>query len=177
MIGTSLTLLHAAAAVIRRQGSLNLTLEAVAQAAGVSKGGLLYHYPNKEALVAALIQHELDTGERLLDDFQARDGEVIGSWARAYAALTLGGDPAQDVSAGLFAAVALNPALLEPVRARYRAWQQAAESDGLDPALGTLLRLAMDGLWLSDLLGLAAPQGAQRRALGTLVESLTRVAP
>ena len=34
-------LLRAAAQVIRRAGSLNLTLEAVAREAGVSKGGLL----------------------------------------------------------------------------------------------------------------------------------------
>ena len=29
----------------------DLTLDAVAKQAGISKGGLLYHYPNKEALL------------------------------------------------------------------------------------------------------------------------------
>ena len=174
MTTTALSILQAAAEVTRRAGSLNLTLEAVAKQAGVSKGGLLYHFPNKEALVASLIQHELDTGERVLDDLQAHDLAERGRWARAYAGLTLGGDPTQDVSAGLFAAVALNPELLEPVQARYRVWQTAAESDGLEPGLGSLLRLAMDGLWLSDLLNLAPPQGEERAALAALIERLTR---
>ncbi|MDP5227773.1 MULTISPECIES: TetR/AcrR family transcriptional regulator [Arthrobacter] len=36
-------------------GERGATLEAVAAKAGVSKGGLLYHFPNKEALIAALL--------------------------------------------------------------------------------------------------------------------------
>ena len=37
-------LLDAAAAVVRRDGAGALTLDAVAAEAGVSKGGLLYHF-------------------------------------------------------------------------------------------------------------------------------------
>ena len=173
MTDTNLLLLQAAAAVIRRAGSLNLTLDAVAREAGVSKGGLLYHFPNKEALVAGLIGHELDCGERLLGELYERGEVTPGRWARAYTALTLHGDPSQDVSAGLVAAVALNPELLDPVRERYRQWNAAAETDGLEPGLGTLLRLAMDGLWLADLLGLAPPDAQQRQALAELVGRLS----
>ena len=34
----------------------SLTLDAVGAATGVSKGGVLYHFPTKEALVAALVE-------------------------------------------------------------------------------------------------------------------------
>ncbi|WP_424951246.1 TetR/AcrR family transcriptional regulator [Deinococcus sp.] len=166
-------LLRAAARVIRRAGSLNLTLEAVAREAGVSKGGLLYHFPNKDALVAALIARELGTGERILAERYETDAGGAGRWARAYADLTFGGDPAQDVSAGLVAAVALNPELLEPVQERYRQWQAEAEADGLEPGLGTLLRLAMDGLWLAELLHLAPPDADERARLAALVVRLS----
>ena len=37
-------LLDAAVAVVRRDGAQALTLDAVAAEAGVSKGGLLYHF-------------------------------------------------------------------------------------------------------------------------------------
>lgn len=175
---TRLLLLQAAAQVICRAGSLNLTLDAVAREAGVSKGGLLYHFPNKEALVAGLIGHELDCGDRLLGELYGQDTVTPGRWARAYTALTLNGDPSQDAStsevgAGLFAAVALNPELLEPVRERYRQWDAAAERDGLEAGLGTLLRLAMDGLWLADLLDLAPPDAQGRQALAALVGRLS----
>ncbi len=178
MTETRMLLLNAAAQIVRRAGSLNLTLDAVAREAGVSKGGLLYHFPNKEALVAGLIGHELDGGDRLLGELYGRDTVTPGRWARAYSALTLNGDPSQDdstsgVGAGLFAAVALNPELLEPVRERYAQWQAAAEADGLEPGLGTLLRLAMDGLWLADLLNLAPPDAQRRQTLAALVGRLS----
>jgi len=44
----------------------------------------------------------------------------------------------------------------------YRTWQVRVESDGLPPALATVLRLAMDGLWFADLFGLAPPSGKLR---------------
>ena len=37
------------------KGVAKLTLEAVAKEAGVSKGGLLYHFSNKEALIEGMI--------------------------------------------------------------------------------------------------------------------------
>ena len=43
---TRATLLAAARQVLRRQGA-TLSLDAVAREAGVSKGGLLHHYPTK----------------------------------------------------------------------------------------------------------------------------------
>ena len=37
-------------------GERAATLDAVAKRAGVSKGGLLYHFPNKEALITAMLE-------------------------------------------------------------------------------------------------------------------------
>lgn len=48
-------ILQAASSIVRDQGVEHLTLEAVAKAPGVSKGGLLYHFPNKEQLVSGMV--------------------------------------------------------------------------------------------------------------------------
>src|SRR2546427_10493234 len=48
-------LLDAAEAVVVRQGISNLTLDAVAAEAGMSKGGLLDYFPTKDRLVEALL--------------------------------------------------------------------------------------------------------------------------
>src|SRR6476661_8542517 len=37
------------------EGERAATLDAVARLAGVSKGGLLYHFPTKEAMISALL--------------------------------------------------------------------------------------------------------------------------
>ena len=52
---TKSNLLQAARTVVAAQGSRALTLEAVALEAGVSKGGLLYHFPSKKALIAGMV--------------------------------------------------------------------------------------------------------------------------
>lgn len=50
-------ILDAFVRILIEQGERAATLEAVASAAGVSKGGLLYHFASKEALVEGLIAH------------------------------------------------------------------------------------------------------------------------
>jgi hypothetical protein len=44
--------------------------------------------------------------------------------------------------------------------------------DGIDPVDATLVRLAADGLWFADLLGLAPPQGRTRAELLKRLEAL-----
>ena len=86
-----------------------------------------------------------------------------GRWLRGYARAAFAGDEGtQAASAGLLAAIANNPDLLEPLRRNFKRWQKLAEGDGVDPALGTVIRLAVEGLWFADLFGFAAPSGAKR---------------
>ena len=54
------------------------------------------------------------------------------------------------------------PGTLERVRARYAAWQERLADEAADPVDATVARLAADGLWLNDLLGLAPPAGELR---------------
>lgn len=165
---TRQTIVEAACRVILTNGVANLTLEAVAKEAGVSKGGLLYHFPSKEALVQGLV-------EKLDQDFsdevdrqaaQEKNSGKAGSWLRAYVRASVTTDqPSYDISAGLLAAFATNPAMLEVFRESFGRWQNQAEQDGIDPALATIIRLAADGLWLADLFGFAPPSGALREAV------------
>ncbi|WKK70997.1 TetR/AcrR family transcriptional regulator [Rathayibacter oskolensis] len=57
--------LDAFEALLIEQGERAATLDATARTAGVSKGGLLYHFPSKDALVDGLVER-LD--ERLAED-------------------------------------------------------------------------------------------------------------
>ena len=59
-------LLEAADQIAREAGPSNLSLDAVALKAGVSKGGLLYHFPSKAKLLEALVEtHLLDFDKAL----------------------------------------------------------------------------------------------------------------
>lgn len=148
-------LLDAAAAVIRRDGAQALTLDAVAAEAGVSKGGVLYHFGSKRALIEGML-------DRWLDEREAR---LEGSdFAAAYVrSCDLGGSPASEF--GILAALIEDPEVLEAARERHAQWMGRILGGGLDRADAWLVRLAADGLWYSDLLDIAPPQGDDRRRL------------
>jgi AcrR family transcriptional regulator len=164
-------LLDAAASVVRREGPRALTLEAVAAEAGVSKGGLLYHFATKDALVEALVDDWLD---RLEADADERAGD--GRWARGYARAAVAGPRSAEERAtdiALTIAVASGPEALDAVRSRYAGFQQRIVDGADDPVDATVGRLAADGLWIADLLGLGAPTGPLRRAVDARIEELS----
>lgn len=169
---TRLLLLQAANRLIIQSGIQHLTLEAVAAAAGVSKGGLLYHYPSKEALIIGMLDFNLDQFERRLQAHLLKGGSDPKSWLRAYVLATLEPDPDEFViSAGLMAAVGVNSELLNPMRERYRQWQVILDQTA-QPSVANLIRLTLDGWWISNLLGLAPITDAERERLQTTLLNL-----
>lgn len=158
-------MLRAAAAVVAERGYSALTLDAVGAAAGVSKGGVLYHFPTKEALVAALLEEltsGFDTDQTAAHD---ADRDTPGAWTRAY--LTASFAPPPDETAhlaavALLAAVGYSPSLLEPLQVRYRSWIKRLDDDGLPGVDAHVVRLAADGLWAADLFHLAPPDPSLR---------------
>ena len=74
-------------------------------------------------------------------------------------------------------AATTDPCLLDPLRARFQAWQQAIARDGIDPVRATVVRLAADGLWLAERLGIWCPSRTrQQQVLHELIQ-LTRETP
>lgn len=160
--GTQHALVRAASSIVRERGAGSLTLDAVAAVAGVSKGGLLYHFATKDALVRAMVEEGLRQFE--LDVDAAAESELPGQgrWLRSFVKVTFAARPEHDVSAGLMAAAALNPELLALVDEYFARWQDRATAGGIDPAFATLIRLAADGLWFADLFDAAPPGNALR---------------
>ena len=140
-------------------GPGGFVLDAIAADAGVSKGGLLYHFRSKETLVTGLLDRMLDHLDSELAALAAADPEPVGAWTRSYLASTVTdtGKPADNsaqLMAGILATLGRDASHLEAVRARFASWHARLGSDGIDRGAATLVRLAADGLWLSALLGL-----------------------
>jgi AcrR family transcriptional regulator len=160
---TRVKILVAANNVVVREGSNALTLDAVAKEAKVSKGGLLYHFPTKEALITGMVEALIDEADQSMLGMQAEDALKPGSWTRAYInSCRLSGET-DSISAALIPAAAGDPGLLDPLRRYYENWQEKMDEELEDTTKSTLIRLALDGLWLADLLCLASPQGERRQ--------------
>lgn len=148
-------LLNAAARLILEKGAGYLTLDAVCAAAHVSKGGLLYHFDSKSALLEALVddltaQLEREVDEQLCSD--AVDG-IAGARAYLRAIAHMGELPrAQQLCKALTFICAAHPEYVDRIRGRVSVrsrlcWTQQMSLEELH------LRLLADGLWLADIYG------------------------
>jgi AcrR family transcriptional regulator len=163
--------------LVMRDGAAALTLDAVAHEANFSKGGVLYHFPSKDALVQAMVEHLMERFEDALNQNIQSDPRLPGAFTRAYIRASLQDDPGRmqellSTSSGLIAALAINPALLEAFRHRMASWQIRLENDGLDIAHAMLVRLAVDGWWYSTLFSFAPPEADAREKLLNLLTDL-----
>ncbi|WP_031160447.1 TetR/AcrR family transcriptional regulator [Streptosporangium roseum] len=135
-------LLDAAEDLLCDQGSQALTLAAVAERAGCSKGGLLYHFSSKEALIKGMV-------ERLIEDFdqliaaQGHDTYTKNYLAATFAAVQSGTLRRWAVVTGASG----NLYLLAPLRVAMARWHREGLGSETDPAAAQIVRLACEGLW------------------------------
>ena len=167
-------LLECAARLIVDEGLPALTLENVAREAGVSKGGLLHHYPGKNALIDGLFEEVVDWFDSQVEDALEPVETTPSRFSKAYLKVVAAIDmsvPEERRLAVLMLMLSSDPHYC----ARWNQWVEArlqrhAETD-LTPFARTL-RLAADGLWLSDLGGGPDSNPSVRREILAFLEHL-----
>lgn len=146
-------LLDYAARLIVDNGLSSLTLESVAREAGVSKGGLLHHYPGKNALISGLFDQVVEWFDCQVDAVLEADETRPARFSRAYLRVIANIDmsvPEEKRLAVLILMLSSDP----QCSAQWNTWvenrlRQHHQTD--TTPLARTLRLAADGLWLSDL--------------------------
>ncbi|RUT40324.1 TetR/AcrR family transcriptional regulator [Paenibacillus anaericanus] len=145
-------LITAAAFIVDQFGMQKLTLEAVAKQAGVSKGGLLHHFPNKDALIKGMIDKY---SENFINGVRGKvsiDQESRGKWHRAYLEATINDVEASNgLVTSYIAALYTDPRLISKLESDYRELHEIMNQDGLDPIKSTIIKIAIDGLWYSEI--------------------------
>lgn len=171
-------ILDAAEAIVRRAGVAALTLEAAAREAGVSKGGLLYHFASKEALLTGLLNR---LAEFVSADFEAgvaAQAPGPGQVARAMLEWAVGMPQAEmeercDRAAAVFlAAFHHDPALLDPMRRVIARMRERVMADGLPPGHGMAIMAAGDGLFMARIFGLYTLNQPERDAVNAALSRL-----
>jgi AcrR family transcriptional regulator len=136
-------------------GERSATLDAVAERAGVSKGGLLYHFGTKDALVEGVVAHldELVTADvatmRAAPDgpvaYLLRTSSNVGSeFDRTYLAVT-------QLAQGPY------PWARRALAAAQDAWTDAVADEVHDAAVARAIVLLSDGIYYRASLGIDAP--------------------
>jgi AcrR family transcriptional regulator len=169
-------LLDAAERLVAEMGAAHLTLDAVAKFAGVSKGGLLYHFPSKESLLEGMLtRHLAEVEARVATRLAERGGrptraEVFRERIRVLLELR---PERPAVGAAVVAASADNPALMAGCRVVYRELlDEFSKLPGGFERTATVL-LAAQGLLLAELLHLSPYTPEEReRVVAALLKAI-----
>ena len=128
------------------------TLEAVAAGAGVSKGGLLYHFPSKSHLLRALVERIVARADDVLTEAADR-GRMGEAWLR----LSLPDADERRLFRGLLPLLRLSAsgdaALSSALESAYERWRSLLR-DELGEPRATVVALVGDGLLCNALIGL-----------------------
>lgn len=159
-----LRILDAAEAVSLRDGVRHLTLDAAAREAGVSKGGVLYHFPNKQALLDGMLGRFvgmiLEEIEALRGRFRGRPNPTLRAINATMRTRLEGPD---SVRIALIAAHAENPAAIATLRDVFATQWAVIEAETSDPDGALAIWCAIEGLQFLTLFGVC-PVPAQGRA-------------
>jgi AcrR family transcriptional regulator len=175
-VRTRKALLAAAEDVLAAQGPA-FSLDAVARAAGVSKGGLLHHFRSRDALlvalVAAWVERFDEAVQRQLDPDDHRPGHVSRAHIRAtFDESDVAGGP--WVHTSVQTAMLAVPEVVERAMADAARWRRDMEADGLHPQRVLLISRAMDGDAMTELFDRsAAGNEEERRTLRDVLLALT----
>ena len=167
-------ILDAAHHVAARDGAAHLTLDAVAREIGMTKGGVLYNFPSKAALLQGMLERMVETFDEIVEERVAAAGPevrnpTLGAVLEAYAFL-------ESIDSDLFMAIltaAVNdPDLLEPVRALKNRLQARVRAEAADPALAMAVIVAIDGLHFQRMMRLPPTDPNQRKAIADRLKTL-----
>lgn len=170
-------LIDSAEVVVTRDGVARLTLEAVAREAGLSKSGLLHHFPSKEALINAMVDRTVVQWSQSVEEATIQQPAGPHRTARGLLQCCLGDASAWNEqlhrsSSALLAVLVHCPDKSTTLHQFYNKLHCKMEQEGRGSPLGDLVLAVIDGFWLRWVTGLAPLEDAQITRMRALLESL-----
>jgi AcrR family transcriptional regulator len=159
--------IDAALAILTRDGAGGLTFDALAKESGISKGGLLHQFRNKEGVLKALLDHQRQQFDLISKDYLSKEG---GSRSEPTLAANIAMyresiNQPNSVARAMLAAMVESPELLQTLSAADTARMEKLEAEAVDQDLSLLRYFAASGLAFNTLLGLSKLTDAARNRL------------
>ncbi len=169
------SILDAAVRVVNRDGVTAITFETVAAEAGVTRGGMLYHFASREALILAINQHLAQQWEAQLQRLAGRAPDTMTAVERQQVYVQASVHAATRAELLFLLEFSQQPEFREPWNRIVDAWT-VPEPQGANEAQALshfLVRLAADGLWAYEYVsGRTLPKALRQRAADQLTQAL-----
>lgn len=170
-------LLRAAGEIAVERGAQAVTMDAVAEQAGVSKGALQYHFPSKQKLLDALFISVTGSAAEAKAALMEADPDSYGREVRAN--LTVSAHDLQDHAYQSTWRVLIGAMISEPsMRERWsKRLREANPPEALpenEAATLMICRLAAEGIWITDLFESMDMSPSLRAEVLRQLEAMTR---
>ncbi|MBK8284459.1 MAG: TetR family transcriptional regulator [Ahniella sp.] len=170
-----LKILQAARRIVESRGAGHLTFEELAVESGVTRGGITYHFPTKEALLKGLIEADLVDWDQSAAEMAGacpcpRTADVIG---QIRCNLDTKDEGHKRFVTGMISASMVDPSLLDPVREHHRRKFEHWTWDEAELKRYVLL-LATEGLFWQDFFNLDPLKPEIKARVVSLIEQLVQ---
>lgn len=128
------------------------SLNTLATAAGISKGGLIHHFPSRDSLLTALAEQGIAEVDKALEQAVVR-GDVLHTWLELSLPDQHGVALFQSLAAIFFAGRSDRTAIQELVSEANRRWEILLEHEIGSATAARVARLLGDGLLLGAISG------------------------
>lgn len=172
-------ILDGAVRVAEEHGIGGVSIDSVAAEAGVTKQGLLYHFPSRQELLLGLYDRIAQEWEaELVDALEVPlEQATAADRLRAYVAVSI--PPMRRAELAYLADAGAHPELFSPWAQVVARWAPATPVPGADGELDDaevrllLARVAADGLWSQEALtGISLPAELRERLAAEIVALL-----
>lgn len=146
-------ILDAVEAVVVEQGVGKLTLELVARHAGLSKSGLLHHFPSKELLIDALVARTVECWRESMNRVISEQEPGPFPTVRGVISCCLGeatewNDQLRRTSTALLSVMVHCSGKDTPLHVYYRHLLSQMKEELRNSAMADLVLAVIDGVWL-----------------------------
>jgi AcrR family transcriptional regulator len=158
-------LLKASLDVLNQQGIDSLTLDNIAERAGMTRAGLLYHFRDRDNLLTSVYQHVADTWNTALTRLAGKPADQCSDYERLQAQILTGVYRASHADILLMHHAVTNSEVAKPLTDVLRRWSVRTEfADPEKTFIWTTAFLASHGMWMSDAGGEEYMSPADREA-------------
>nr|WP_120491274.1 TetR/AcrR family transcriptional regulator [Corynebacterium lactis] len=162
--------------IIEESGMSDVTYENVATRSGMSKSGLIYHFPSRDDMIRSVHEYMAQRWEQELIDAAGGPAEEVSQANRLRANLEVSINTATRAELLMAIDSSSDPELREIWAKHLRRWNPPADDIATDPdaCAAFLVQMISDGIWANDYINGFSLSPQQRKAL---VEAAQRLIP
>jgi AcrR family transcriptional regulator len=176
-------ILDAVEDILVSRGPGALSVDNILSVSGVSKGGFFYHFKTKEDLLMVSFMRLNAEMDRLVEQEVESDQQPHGRYLRANISVWLSsgsGRRAKKHEAMARVLISLlneNPRLIENVKKVSDEHERRLMADGLSREVVIVAAQALDGIWISEAIGVSKYSGADKKRIREFLIKLSYEKP